>query len=145
MINPSVSTTFIADGEPLDKALKQCSEAGITSVEIGSNHCYEGSYDYLNEYKLQYLVHNYFPIPQQSFVLNIASFDESIRSLSIQHIKSAIDFCEQIQAKLYTFHPGFLTDPKGPNRSNDNLYFQCEQKQLIKLHQTEAKYRIFLS
>ena len=113
MSNPSVSTTFIADGEPLHKALIQCTEAGITSVEIGSNHCYEGSYDYLNEYKLQYLVHNYFPIPQQSFVLNIASFDESIRSLSIQHIKSAIDFCEQIKAKTLYFSSWFFDRSKG--------------------------------
>ena len=139
MSNPSVSTTFIADGGPLHKALKQCSEAGITSVEIGSNHCYEGSYDYLNEYKLQYLVHNYFPIPQQSFVLNIASIDDSIRSLSIQHIKSAIDFCAQIEAKLYTFHPGFSTDPKGPNLSNDNFDFHWDQNQLTNANHTKAK------
>ncbi|SVE00121.1 uncharacterized protein METZ01_LOCUS452975, partial [marine metagenome] len=46
-------------------------------------------------------------------VLNIASFDTNIRSRSIQHIKLAIDFCNEINSQLYTFHPGFLTDPKG--------------------------------
>jgi sugar phosphate isomerase/epimerase len=85
------------------------------------------------------LVHNYFPIPKQSFVLNIASFDESIRSLSIQHIKNAIDFCEQIEAQLYTFHPGFSTDPKGPNLSKDNFDFQWDQNQLTKANHIKAK------
>ena len=120
MIDVSVSTTFVADDTPLQEALKQCKNVGIKSVEIGSNHCYEVHYDYLHDYNFQYLVHNYFPIPQMSFVLNIASFDEQIRNLSLQHIKKAIDLCKKIGAELYTFHPGFLTDPKGSNISNKN-------------------------
>jgi sugar phosphate isomerase/epimerase len=139
MIDVSVSTTFVADDTPLQKALKQCQNVGIKSVEIGSNHCYEEHYDYLHDYNFQYLVHNYFPIPQISFVLNIASFDEQIRNLSLQHIKKAIDFCKKTGAKLYTFHPGFLTDPKGSNQSNNNYDFQWEQNQLSHAGHDKAK------
>jgi len=113
MDNLYLSTTFIPDNNPLREALELCNKAGIKSVEIGSNHCFEENYDYLSDFSFQYLVHNYFPIPKESFVLNIASFDEKIRKMSIDHIKRAIDFCEDIKYKLYTFHPGFLTDPKG--------------------------------
>jgi sugar phosphate isomerase/epimerase len=139
MINASVSTTFVADGIPLHEALKLCQDAGIKSVEIGSNHCYEEHYDYLHDYNFQYLVHNYFPIPQISFVLNIASFDEQIRNLSLQHIKKAIDLCKKTGAKLYTFHPGFLTNPKGSNQSNNNYDFQWEQNQLSHADHDKAK------
>ena len=139
MINTSVSTTFVADGKPLNEALKLCHDAEITAVEIGSNHCYEEHYDYLHDYNFQYLVHNYFPIPQKSFVLNIASIDEQIRNLSLQHIKKAIDFCKKTGAKLYTFHPGFLTDPKSSNQSNNNYDFLWEQNQLSHADYDKAK------
>jgi len=139
MINLSVSTTFIPDGKPLHEALKLCKEAEIQSVEIGSNHCFEKNYDYLTDYSFQYLVHNYFPIPKESFVLNIASFDENIRVRSIQHIKRAIDFCHELGGYLYTFHPGFLTDPKGSNNSHQNYDFQWDDNQLQNTNYVKAK------
>ena len=84
-----VSTTFVNDFVPLSYALDQCKDYGINSVEIGSNHCYEINYDYITNYDFNYLVHNYFPIPKKSFVLNIASSDYEIRNLSIAHIKKS--------------------------------------------------------
>jgi sugar phosphate isomerase/epimerase len=135
----SVSTTFIPDGKSLQEALVLCKEASIQSVEIGSNHCYEENYGYLSNYDFRYLVHNYFPIPRKSFVLNIASFDETIRTMSIKHIKRALDFCEGNNAKLYTFHPGFLTDPKGSNQSNSNFDFQWDEYQLSFTNHSKAK------
>jgi len=130
LINLSVSTTFIADSKPLYEALNFCNKEKIQSVEIGSNHCYEENYNYISNFSFQYLIHNYFPIPNESFVLNIASFDENIREKSIHHIKTAIDFCKKIDGKLYTFHPGFLTDPLGTNKSSKNYDFQWDEKQL---------------
>jgi len=139
LTNLSVSTTFIPDGRLLKEALGLCKQSGIKSIEIGSNHCYEDNYEYLSNYDFQYLVHNYFPIPQKSFVLNIASFDDEIRAKSIKHIKQAIDFCNKVNAKLYTFHPGFLTDPKGSNESNSNFDFQWDENQLAIKNYSKAK------
>jgi len=138
MMNLTISTTFTPDGHPLIEALKLCKEAEIQSVEIGSNHCHEENYNYLSDFPFQYLVHNYFPIPKESFVLNIASFDENIRKRSIRHIKTAIDFCRDIDGKLYTFHSGFLTDPKGANLSNNNYDFQWDNNQLSKINRQKA-------
>lgn len=137
-MNLYVSTTFLPDSRPLHEALSQCKQACIQSVEIGSNHCYEKSYDYLSEFSFQYLVHNYFPIPNYSFVLNLASFDEGIRQRSIRHIKKAIDFCTEIEAKIYTFHPGFLTDPHCSNTSDLNYDFQWDEKQLKNVNYDKA-------
>jgi sugar phosphate isomerase/epimerase len=143
MMNLSVSTTFISDGKPLHEALKLCKETEIQSVEIGSNHCYEENYEYLSDFSFQYLVHNYFPIPRDSFVLNIASFDEYIRARSIRHIKRAIDLCCTIGGHLYTFHPGFLTDPKGTNNSHKNYDFQWDQSQLQNSNCEKAKKNMY--
>lgn len=139
MTNLSVSTTFIPDGRPLQEAIELCGGAGVQSIEIGSNHCCEDDYNYLFNFNFQYLIHNYFPIPKKSFVLNIASFDDEIRAMSIKHIKRAIDFCEKINANLYTFHPGFLTDPKGSNKSNGNFDFQWDENQLSQMNYSKAK------
>ena len=145
MIDLSVSTTFISDGEPLRKALNQCEQAEIQSVEIGSNHCFEENYNYLLDYPFQYLIHNYFPIPKDTFVLNIASLDENIRNRSILHINRAIDFCSKIGSSLYTFHPGFITDPKGSNISYQNYDFQWDENQIQNSNYDKAIYFMYNS
>jgi|TARA_B100001971_G_scaffold149931_1_gene139054 sugar phosphate isomerase/epimerase len=130
MNNLSISTTFLPDGKSLYDALRICDSLDLQSVEIGSNHCFERNYDYINDFSFNYLLHNYFPIPESSFVLNIASFDKGIRDRSLRHIIKAIDFCDYIGGHLYTFHPGFLTDPKGSNKSNKNYDFQWDKNQI---------------
>jgi len=137
-VNIFISTTFIPDNKTLYEALELCNKAKIQLVEIGSNHCYEENYDYLSNFPFQFLVHNYFPIPKKSFVLNIASFDQNIRKRSIEHAKTAIDFCKNIGGDLYTFHPGFLTDPKGANLSMDNYDFQWDNNSLSKINRQKA-------
>ena len=139
MKNLSISTTFLADGKSLINALKVCNSLDIKSVEIGSNHCFESNYDYIKDFPFDYLLHNYFPIPETSFVLNIASFDKDIRDKSFHHIIKAIDFCDDIGGNLYTFHPGFLTDPRGSNLSKRNYDFQWDENQIDNIDFIKAK------
>jgi len=127
--NLFLSTTFVNDGLQLTKALELCKNSNLRFVELGSNHCYSSTFDLdVKNYNFIYLVHNYFPIPKIPFVLNIASLNENIFRRSITHIFNAIDFCDRIGAKLYTFHPGFLSDPIGSNSSTKNLDFQWGNK-----------------
>jgi sugar phosphate isomerase/epimerase len=131
-MNLFVSTTFFPDGTGIGEALEICSENGITQVELGSNHSFsEGYKKTIKAFKGVCLVHNYFPIPREPFVLNLASADESIFRKSVQHVQDAIDFCEETGALLYTFHPGFLTDPKGANINNANYDFQWDDSSAI--------------
>jgi len=118
-----VSSTFIPDQSKLIEALDICSRLSIDGVELGSNHCFEGEYPYLKKFDFAYLVHNYFPIPRHGHVVNVASLDEDIRRKSISHIKASIDFSSEIGAELYTFHPGFLSDPACAGRSDTNFDF----------------------
>ncbi|MDB4668879.1 sugar phosphate isomerase/epimerase [bacterium] len=129
-MNICLSTTFIKDGEPLGIALDKCIKAKVGTVELGSNHCHQSNYNFISEYPLKYLVHNYFPIPEHPFVLNIASINNELRDKSINHIKKAIDFCYEHSAKLYTLHPGFLTDPDGSNKTDKNYDFVWNENKL---------------
>jgi sugar phosphate isomerase/epimerase len=126
-----VSTTFEKDNLPIKSAIDKLYQNSIFNIELGSNHSYEKSYSYLRKYKVNFCVHNYFPIPKKNIVLNIASQNKQIRNRSVKHIKKAIKFSKTIEARLYTFHPGFLTDPDGSNISNKNYDFLWSKKKLI--------------
>lgn len=138
-MNLYVSTTFFPDNSLVGDVLEVCVREGIRNVEIGSNHAYEcdpGSV--IRQYECQYLVHNYFPVPEEPFVVNIASVDEVMHQRSVDHLLKAIDFCREIGASLYTFHPGFLTDPKGPNKDASNYDFQFREARLKQIDYEQA-------
>jgi len=138
-----ISTTFIKDNSFLSEALQLCDAKGIRSVEIGSNHLHEKTYDYIKNYDFKYLIHNYFPVPFDTFVINIASLDDQIYNRSINQIINSIDYCSDIGSKLYTFHPGFLTDPVGSNNSTTNYDFQWDHNKLKYSNRDKAIYRMY--
>ena len=116
-----VSTTFAKNDSKISEVLLTCKKANISNIELGSNHCYEKNYKkIIKKHKLNFIVHNYFPIPKKSFVVNIASANRVIRNLSIKHVKNAILFCKTTNSKLYTFHPGFIFDPVTASNSKKN-------------------------
>ena len=76
--------------------------------------------------KFEFTVHNYFPPPQKPFVLNLASLNENIYQESLNHIKQSIKLASSIKSPFYSFHAGFLIDPKvkelGKLLKSNNLY-----------------------
>ena len=124
MKNIFVSTTFAEDDSKISDVLARCKKENISNIELGSNHIYEKNFKkIIQQYNFRFLVHNYFPIPRKSFVVNIASLNKQIRTISIQHVKKAINFCKVTNSKLYTVHPGFLTDPITASRTKNNYDF----------------------
>ena len=130
MNNLYVSTTFIKDGKKIKMALDILKSAGVENVEIGSNHAYESNYNYIKNYKFNFLIHNYFPVPKKDFVINIASLSKKIRERSINQIKRSIEFYKKINAKIYTFHPGFIGDPLRADRNKKNYDFIWKKKNI---------------
>ena len=116
MKNVYISTTFYKDNSKIKDVLDFCKKHKIKNLELGSNHSYSKNFlKICKEYKFKYLVHNYFPIPKKNFAVNIGSLDEKIRKRSISHIKKSIRSTKSIKSELYTFHPGFMDDPKSSN------------------------------
>ena len=131
MKNIFVSTTFAKDDSKISDVLAECKKENISNVELGSNHIYEKNFKkIIQKYNFRFLVHNYFPIPKKSFVVNIASLNKKIRTISIQHVKKAINFCKVTNSKLYTMHPGFLADPINAGRAKSNYDFIWDNNNL---------------
>jgi len=127
--NIFISTTFAEDDSKISDVLSICKKANIYNVELGSNHIYEKNFKkIIKQYDFRIIVHNYFPVPKKSFVVNIASLNKRIRNLSLQHVRRAINFCREINSKLYTVHPGFVVDPVTAGRSKKNYDFIWKNK-----------------
>lgn len=107
-----ISTYCLDKKLALGQVLEKYQKNGITSVELTSGRGYQKDLDsLLAKYKFNYLVHNYFPDSEVPFVLNLSSYDKSIREKSIEHIKKSIDFSKKLGAGFYAFHGGFLYQP----------------------------------
>lgn len=89
-------------------------ENKITNIELSGGRAKEDQEEKLSDLtsSCSFQVHNYYPPPENSFVLNLASLDEKIASLSSEHIFRAIDLSKKLGSKFYSFHAGFLLDPQ---------------------------------
>lgn len=124
-----ISTTYFGDGSSVQKAVNELIGAGITKIELGSNHGSISTKDPLvlpnGGLGREYVVHNYFPPQESDFILNIASRYPQIREKSIEFFKNSVNWCYRRKIRYYTIHPGFFAEAiapvshKGVNRNFD--------------------------
>lgn len=99
----------------IDDAIEELVSVGIRNIELsGGTEYYVGYEDDIlrlqDKYNLNFLLHNYFPPPEENFVLNLASLDNDIYKKSIQNLCRSIQLCHKIGAKKFGFHAGFFFD-----------------------------------
>ena len=90
---------------------------GIRAIDFSGGKYESNSIRLLKELKasgISLALHNYFPPPEKSFVLNLASLDAEIEATSIQHVLSVLEYCSELDFPHYSIHGGFLLDPN-PN------------------------------
>ena len=97
-----------------DAVSEELSRAGIQAVEL-SGGMYSGTL--LNDLRalapnIQFQIHNYFPPPADPFVLNLGSLDPEVGERSVAHVEQALEWCVALGGDRYSFHAGFLLDPK---------------------------------
>tara|TARA_B100000900_G_scaffold387579_1_gene378923 strand:- start:1941 stop:2819 length:879 start_codon:yes stop_codon:yes gene_type:complete len=108
-----VSTTAIGS-ENLNTIVKRFNKFGIKNIEL-SYGIYEKNFEKSLKKlykKNNFIFHNYFPKPEKDFVINLASLNKKIRTRSLEFIKKNIDISSKYKMKFYSFHAGFLIDPK---------------------------------
>ena len=99
--------------------------------------------------------HNYFPAPENPFVLNLASENSAIRNQSIKHCEKGLLLAKQSGSLFFAAHAGFCIDPKpselgkkieirnGLNKSeNWDLFFVSLQKILNVAENLEVDFLI---
>lgn len=109
---------YISTGGFQNKTSFQASEellrVGCTSIELSAGLHSDSLFADLKAlaHKARFQIHNYFPPPKVPIVLNLASRDSVIATLTIEHIKKAIQWSAELGQSTYSFHAGFLIDPK---------------------------------
>jgi sugar phosphate isomerase/epimerase len=109
------STACLRRTEPLSARLAHYIEAGIRSIELGHGVTLTEPFPWTDwrAGDVRFLIHNYFPPPGSSFVLNLASADGDVRQRSIDLALHALDLSSRLGAPFYSVHAGFVTDPDG--------------------------------
>ncbi|KQH83649.1 hypothetical protein AMR76_21815 [Vibrio furnissii] len=98
--------TFLEVSELFDKSI-------VRGLELSGGRYTESLEMGLDEVEKNYKIalHNYFPVPKDSFVFNLASFDKGIISASMNHAKMAIELSHKYKSNYFSFHAGYLLDP----------------------------------
>ena len=122
-MNLYISTTFIDDGCSLYDALKICDENKISSIEIGSNHSYEDDYSYISDFNMNFLIHNYFPVPKNSLVINIASLNAEIRKEVLIKLKGLLSIAQILEHPCLLFMLGLSQIRWGQINQNQIMIF----------------------
>jgi sugar phosphate isomerase/epimerase len=95
----------------------QCAEllgdGGIRALELSGGGYSPGLYKELLDISRQMTLqlHNYFPPSEKPFVFNLASLDDEIAALSLNHVRTALRWAIDFGRPVYSFHAGYLVDP----------------------------------
>ena len=107
-----VSTSCLADKYDLSNILNIYDKLDIKNVELGVfKHCNFDATNLFKQYNFNYIVHHYFPPAKEPFIINLASQNNKILQKSIEQIIKSIDFCNDCNIKIFSFHAGFRVDP----------------------------------
>lgn len=112
-MNPMIYISSSASSkDKIKDAVLELVQLGFFNIELsGGTKYYQGiEKDLLNlkqSYKINFLIHNYFPPTAENFVMNIASKDEYLKNSSFKLINSALRLSKILGSNLYTFHAGF--------------------------------------
>lgn len=89
-------------------------DQGISFIELSGGLHDEGMLQKISSLKrfASFQIHNYFPPPKTPIVLNLASLNNMVATASFEHVKKAIQWSTELGICTYSFHAGFLIDPK---------------------------------
>lgn len=111
----------------LAEAIAKCGKLSNKNVEISAPHPYlsidEIKKILLNFKKQNYnfTFHNYFPAPERSIVLNIASEDKKIINECNKMLNNLLNLTQFTKPNIYGIHAGYLSKAK-PSKSGDFIF-----------------------
>lgn len=110
------------------QSISKLNAIGINNIELSGGCFFNDHQSILAESSAtnNFIVHNYFPVPEEPFVLNLASLNPSQFELSLFHASSAIKLAASIGSPYYSIHAGFLLDVSvselGKNLTKKSLF-----------------------
>ncbi len=131
-----LSTGGVSD-QPAWKTSKLFENQGIESIELSGGLPDRNHLEKLKSLseRLTFQIHNYFPPPEEPFVFNLASVDREIGQTSLRHVETAMHWAIELGRPIYSFHGGFLLDPKvnelGKRIGNRGLFNRIDAMHLF--------------
>ncbi len=118
----------------LKSAIELCKEISPKHIEISAPHHYQSInklkevFEFYKKQEINFTLHNYFPPPEKSFVLNIASDNEEVLRSSKKLIEGALELCISSGSKIYGIHPGYLY--RGAKANEEGMFVWENQSEL---------------
>jgi len=108
-----ISTSCIKNNKKIKDSVEELAINGFSNIELsGGTEPYEQMEEDLLElkdkYKLNYRCHNYFPPPEEPFVLNLASVDEEVYVKTITNLQKSVLLSKNLGSTKFAFHAGFF-------------------------------------
>jgi len=95
-----------------EKSIKILNRKKINFIELSGGKFSKNILKIIkNKKNNRFALHNYFPVPKKSFVLNLASNNKIIYEKTLKNFKKSINISSKINSKYFSFHAGFLLDP----------------------------------
>lgn len=95
----------------MPEVVAQAEEAGVRHIELTAGLTREDALrSDIREARaqgIQFLTHNYFPPPAESFVLNLASDDPATKQSSMTMAREAMAIAHSVGAPFHSMHAGF--------------------------------------
>jgi sugar phosphate isomerase/epimerase len=101
-------------GSPATKIAEEMYISGMTAVELSAGQHdpnFLSEIEKLRKLGLNLKLHNYYPVPSESFVMNLASPIEEIRFKSIALASQALEITSRFNMRHYAVHAGMRVDP----------------------------------
>lgn len=143
-MNRCYLSTSLCRNQKLEEAIKYCGSLSNNFVELSAPHPYQSieeiSLLLKNFFKegYKFTLHNYFPAPEKSFVLNIASDDIKIQSSCKKLVNNALKLSKDANSKIYGLHAGYLSKAKA--KSDGMFEFDVEQMSYNSALDTSLKF-----
>ena len=108
-------STSVCRNKGIEESINFCGNLSDKNVELSAPHPKE-SLDQIERTLINFkkkgfnfVLHNYFPPPKKSFVLNIASDEKKVQKNCSELILNALSLSEKIGASVYGIHAGYLS------------------------------------
>lgn len=126
--------------DTIKEAVETLAIEGCKNIELSGgtnyyNHIMEDLIALKDKYGLSYLVHNYFPPPDNHFILNISSVDKTLRNKSVKFVKKSLFVAHKLKSTLYALHPGYTKDLILDE--NNEHFIPCSNNYKNKIHSLE--------
>ncbi len=102
----------------VSEAIAACQKVAGNFIEISAPHDYQSVEELkvvLSKYKnkgINFSLHNYFPAPKKSFVLNMAASDSYTYNMTKELVKNAFLLADYAGSPIYGIHAGYLAKAK---------------------------------